>query len=231
MWWFMTKPSLIELQKIVKTYQLGGISSQVLKAVSLTINEGEFVSIVGASGSGKSTLMNIIGLLDKGTEGNYLLQGRNIVGFSDDHLATLRNKTIGFVFQQFNLLPRFSAKQNVALPLIYRNASPSEIKERVHQALARVGMDSYAEHRPSQLSGGQQQRVAIARALVGEPRVILADEPTGALDSYTGMEVMKLFRNLHQEGRTIIMVTHDEQIAAQCFRRITLADGQIVAEN
>lgn len=226
----MTKPSLIVLRNMVKTYQIGSIRSQVLNALSLTINEGELVAIVGASGSGKSTLMNIIGLLDKTEKGDYLLQGRNIADLSSDDLAALRNKTIGFVFQQFNLLPRFTAKQNVALPLIYRNAPASEIKERVNQALARVGMASYAEHRPSQLSGGQQQRVAIARALVGEPRVILADEPTGALDSYTGTEVMKLFHRLHQEGCTIIIVTHDEHIAAQCLRQITLADGQIVAE-
>lgn len=227
----MTDKSLIMLHDIAKTYQIGGISSRVLKEISLTVNDGELLAIVGASGSGKSTLMNIIGLLDKADGGDYWLNGRNIAGLNDDELAALRNHSIGFVFQQFNLLSRFSAKQNVALPLTYRHVTPLEIKERVMIALGRVGMDAFAEHRPTQLSGGQQQRVAIARALVGEPRVILADEPTGALDSRTGAEVMNLFLALHDEGRTIILVTHDEQVAAQCARRITLADGQIVAES
>lgn len=227
----MTNQSLIALTNIIKTYEIGGVSAKVLKDVSLTVNEGELLAIVGASGSGKSTLMNIIGLLDKADGGEYFLRGDNIVGITDDSLAALRNQTIGFVFQQFNLLPRISAKQNVALPLTYRHLSPAEIKERVTHALARVGMDSFAEHRPTQLSGGQQQRVAIARALVGEPRVILADEPTGALDSRTSTEVMNLFLALHKEGRTIILVTHDEHVAAQCARRITLADGQIIAES
>ncbi|WP_083503788.1 ABC transporter ATP-binding protein [Legionella nautarum] len=227
----MISQSLITLDKIVKTYEIGGVSSTVLKEVSLTVGEGELVAIVGASGSGKSTLMNIIGLLDKPDDGNYLLQGNNIAGLDEDALAALRNQTIGFVFQQFNLLPRFNAQQNVALPLTYRQILPAEMKERVSSALARVGMKAFAEHRPTQLSGGQQQRVAIARALVGEPRVILADEPTGALDSRTGTEVMNLFLALHKEGRTIILVTHDEQVAAQCARRITIADGQIIAES
>ncbi|KTC88144.1 ABC transporter ATP-binding protein [Legionella drozanskii LLAP-1] len=231
MWWPMINRSLIALDNIVKTYEIGGLSSTVLREVSLTVEEGELLAIVGASGSGKSTLMNIIGLLDKPDGGNYLLQGNNIAGLEDDALAALRNQTIGFVFQQFNLLPRFSAQQNVALPLTYRHVLPDEIKERASSALARVGMKAFAEHRPTQLSGGQQQRVAIARALVGEPRVILADEPTGALDSRTGTEVMNLFLALHKEGRTIILVTHDEQVAAQCARRITIADGQIIAES
>ncbi|KTD07779.1 ABC transporter ATP-binding protein [Legionella jamestowniensis] len=226
----MTKPSLIKLQNITKSYQVGGIPSQVLKKVSLEVKEAELLAIVGASGSGKSTLMNIIGLLDKADSGDYLLRERNIAGLDDDELAQLRNESIGFVFQQFNLLPRFNAEQNVGLPLTYRNLQPIEIKERVRDALGRVGMEDFAKHRPTQLSGGQQQRVAIARALVGEPQVILADEPTGALDSRTGTEVMKLFLNLHREGRTIIMITHDEQIAAQCGRQITLADGEVIAE-
>ncbi len=230
-WWRMISPSLIELHQVVKTYSIGGVSTQVLKEVSLTVNEGELLAIVGASGSGKSTLMNIVGLLDKADRGHYLLRGSNVAGLSDDGLAILRNQTIGFVFQQFNLLPRFNAKQNVALPLTYRNVPAAEMNERVACALARVGMQSFAEHRPTQLSGGQQQRIAIARALVGEPKVILADEPTGALDSRTGSEVMNLFLALHKEGRTIILVTHDEQVASQCARRITLADGQIIAES
>ncbi|MGQ3889652.1 ABC transporter ATP-binding protein [Legionella sp. CNM-1927-20] len=227
----MDKP-LIQIRELVKNYSLGGVTSQVLKKVSLSVDSGELLAIVGASGSGKSTLMNIIGLLDKGDSGSYLLNQRNVAALNQDELAALRNLQIGFVFQQFNLLSRFTAKQNVALPLIYRNnINTAEIDERVMQALARVGMAAFAEHRPTQLSGGQQQRVAIARALVGEPQVILADEPTGALDSRTGTEVLNLFLTLHAEGRTIIMVTHDNQVAAQCSRRITIVDGQIVAES
>lgn len=222
--------ALITLNNITKTYQIGNVRSKVLKEVSLTVNEGDLLAIIGSSGSGKSTLMNIIGLLDKADDGEYLMRGRNINGLDADALAILRNQSIGFVFQQFNLLPRLNAKQNVALPLTYRNMAANEMKERVHNALAKVGMDAYADHRPTQLSGGQQQRVAIARALVSEPGVILADEPTGALDSRTSAEVMTLFLTLHQEGRTIIMVTHDEQVAAQCSRCITIADGQIIAE-
>ncbi|HAT7847587.1 TPA: ATP-binding cassette domain-containing protein [Legionella pneumophila] len=228
--WFMIDRSLIQLSDLVKTYHLEGISTTVLKAVSLTVNEGDLLAIVGASGSGKSTLMNIIGLLDKPDAGTYILNNRNVASLSDDEAADLRNQNIGFVFQQFNLLPRFTAMQNVALPLTYRGVNPTLIKEKVEQALDKVGMRQYIRHRPTQLSGGQQQRVAIARALVTDPQVILADEPTGALDSRTGSEVMNLFLALHQEGRTIIMVTHDEHVAAQCKRRITLADGAIIAE-
>jgi putative ABC transport system ATP-binding protein len=175
--------------------------------------------------------MNIIGLLDKADSGIYTIKDKNAAGLTDDESAILRNQSIGFVFQQFNLLPRFTAMQNVALPLTYRGVSPLEIKEKVLNALEHVGMRQYANHKPTQLSGGQQQRVAIARALVTEPQVILADEPTGALDSKTGAEVMALFLALHAEGRTIIMVTHDERIAAQCLRRITLADGVVIGES
>lgn len=223
----MNKP-LIALTNIIKKYQIGSVESTVLKKVSLSVDEGEMLAIVGASGSGKSTLMNIIGLLDKPERGNYLLSGRNVAGLHDDQLANLRNQHIGFVFQQFNLLPRFSAEQNIALPLTYRNMSPQSIKKRVFDVLARVGMQAYAAHRPTQLSGGQQQRIAIARALVGEPEVLLADEPTGSLDSATGKDIMKLFLALHEEGRTIILVTHDEQVAALCRRRIALADGKVI---
>lgn len=218
------------LKDIVKTYHLEGISTTVLNKVSLTVDEGELLAIVGASGSGKSTLMNIIGLLDRADAGTYFLKERNAAALSDDESALLRNQSIGFVFQQFNLLPRFTALQNVALPLVYRGTEPCEIKERVHAALTHVGMQQYAHHRPTQLSGGQQQRVAIARALVTEPQVILADEPTGALDSRTGSEVMNLFSSLHAQGRTIMMITHDEHIASLCQRRITLADGMVVTE-
>jgi len=222
---------LMTLRDIVKTYHLEGVSSTVLKDVSLTVNEGDMLAIVGASGSGKSTLMNIIGLLDKADSGTYVLKERNVAALTDDESALLRNQHIGFVFQQFNLLPRFTAIQNVALPLVYRGTDAVEIQERVLAALNHVGMHRYAHHRPTQLSGGQQQRVAIARALVTEPQVILADEPTGALDSRTGHEVMNLFLNLHAQGRTIIMITHDEQIASQCKRRITLADGAVLTEH
>lgn len=225
----MADHDLISLQDVSKSYALEGVHSHVLKQISLKVQKGEMLAIVGASGSGKSTLMNIIGLLDRADSGHYSLQSRDVSELSDDDTASLRNRCIGFVFQQFNLLPRFNAYQNVALPLIYRQASNGEIQERVHRALSRVGMLPYLKHRPSQLSGGQQQRVAIARALVGEPDVILADEPTGALDSKTSSEVMRLFLDLHQEGRTLILVTHDEQVASQCQRRIQLADGAIIS--
>jgi putative ABC transport system ATP-binding protein len=231
MWWFMINEPLIQLRDLVKTYKLEGISSTVLNEVSLTVHQGDLLAIVGASGSGKSTLMNIIGLLDKPDSGSYILKDRNVAGLSDDESAELRNQSIGFVFQQFNLLPRFTAMQNVALPLTYRGTPATEIKEKVMQVLEKVGMAPFASHRPMQLSGGQQQRIAIARALVTEPQVILADEPTGALDSRTGSEVMNLFLALYAEGRTIIMVTHDEHVAAQCRRRITLADGIVVSES
>jgi putative ABC transport system ATP-binding protein len=231
MWWFMINEPLIQLRDLVKTYHLEGISTTVLKEVSLAVHQGDLLAIVGASGSGKSTLMNIIGLLDKPDTGSYILKNKNVARLSDDEAADIRNQSIGFVFQQFNLLPRFTALQNVALPLTYRGTNAAEIKEKVFHVLERVGMAKYARHRPTQLSGGQQQRIAIARALVTEPQVILADEPTGALDSRTGTEVMNLFLALHAEGRTIIMVTHDEQVAVQCKRRITLADGVVIAES
>ena len=222
---------LIVLSNIIKKYHVANTESIVLDDVSLTIASGDMLAIVGASGSGKSSLMNIIGLLDKAESGSYLLQGVDVDNLNCDQLAVLRNQGLGFVFQQFNLLPRFSAEQNVALPLIYRNLPAHIIKQRVLAALAHVGMEAFSDRRPTQLSGGQQQRVAIARALVGEPQAILADEPTGALDSCTGKEIMSLFLALHAEGRTIIMVTHDEQIALQCVRRIAIADGKIIAES
>lgn len=220
---------LISLTNIVKKYPMGQSENTVLKRISLGIQKEDMIAIVGASGSGKSTLMNIIGLLDKPDQGDYLLDGKNVAGLSSDQLANLRNQHIGFVFQQFNLLPRFSAEQNIALPLTYRNLPTKQIKDRVNQVLQRVGMESFANHRPTQLSGGQQQRIAIARALVGEPRVILADEPTGSLDSKTGKDIMDLFLALHAEGRTIILVTHDKQVADLCNKRITLADGRIMS--
>jgi putative ABC transport system ATP-binding protein len=220
---------LIVLTNVIKKYRVDSFNTTVLNNVSMCIEQGEMLAIVGASGSGKSTLMNIIGLLDKMDAGQYVLQERLVAGFSDDELAMLRNHYIGFVFQQFNLLPRLTALQNVALPLTYRHHLSSEqISKQAYHALERTGMAARAHHRPTQLSGGQQQRVAIARAIVTQPQVILADEPTGALDSTTGKEIMALFHELHHEGRTFVIVTHDEQIAAQCSRRIVLADGQVV---
>ncbi|MBA4696656.1 MAG: ABC transporter ATP-binding protein [Legionella sp.] len=218
---------MIRLHNIFKSYSNKDAETFILKGISVTIYSGEMVAIVGASGSGKSTLMNILGFLDKADKGDYVFKQQNVANLDEDALASFRNQAIGFVFQQFNLLPRFSAKQNVALPLIYRHLKPSEIEERVMTALKRVGMDAFAERKPTQLSGGQQQRVAIARALVGDPQMILADEPTGALDSKTGATIMDLFLSLHAEGKTVLLVTHDHQIAAQCKRRITIVDGQI----
>lgn len=226
----MVKP-LIVLNGINKIYQAGEERFLALKKISLKVNAGDLLAIVGPSGSGKSTLMNIIGLLDQADEGEYLLNDRNIAGLTANESATLRNRYIGFVFQQFNLLPRYSAQQNIALPLSYRSLSNKEINQRVMKTMARVGMLTYAKYRPNQLSGGQQQRIALARALVTEPQVILADEPTGALDSRTGNEMMALFLKLHQEGRTIIIITHDEPVAALCKRRIVLADGEIVEDS
>lgn len=224
--------TLIALTRLVKKYSIGSVESTVLKGISLTVDQGEMVAIVGASGSGKSTLMNIIGLLDKPCAGDYWLQNRNIANLNEDDLAQLRNECIGFVFQQFNLLPRLTALQNIQLPLAYRNhLSSAQAHEQALQALKRVNMLPFTHHRPTQLSGGQQQRIAIARALVGNPQVILADEPTGALDSATGQEIMSLFLALHQEGRTLILITHDQHIAAQCQRSITLSDGNIIAES
>lgn len=228
MWWFMAE-ALINVQNLDKSYTLGMVKTAVLRAVSLQIKQGEMVAIVGASGSGKSTLMNILGLLDQADQGSYFLAGNNVRLLSDDEKATYRNRYIGFIFQQFNLLPRLSAWQNVALPLYYRQWSRDTITEHVDQALARVHMQAFSHHRPNQLSGGQQQRIAIARALVTEPQVLLADEPTGALDSKTGSEVMALFHSLHKEGRTVVMITHDKEVAEQCQRQIRLVDGQIIS--
>lgn len=226
----MTKKPLVLLQEIEKSFILAETAIPVLKKLSLKINEGELVAILGASGSGKSTLMNIIGLLDKPSLGEYFLQGKAVSSLSEDELALLRNQMIGFVFQQFNLLPRLSVLQNVSLPLLYRNLSSLDIRRKVVKALTEVGMASFIDHKPTQLSGGQQQRIAIARALVTEPKLILADEPTGALDSTTGTEVMDLFLRLNKEGRSLIIITHDEKIAERCNRQIRLRDGQIVNE-
>lgn len=218
--------SLIKLIDVVKRYPTQ--DQTILNHVSLVVEEGEMLAIVGASGSGKSTLMNILGLLDKPDEGDYYLEGQSVLTMSHSELARTRNQCIGFVFQQFHLLPRLNALQNVALPLTYRpHLTAAETKQQSLEALERVGMQAFTTRCPTQLSGGQQQRVAIARALVGKPSVILADEPTGALDSATGQCILDLFHALNREGRTIILVTHDEHIAKQCHRRIVITDGLI----
>ena len=212
---------------ITKVYSVGGEEVRALDGANLTIREGEFVSIIGPSGSGKSTLMNIIGCLDVADSGEYILDGQSIEQYSEEELARIRNRKIGFIFQSFNLLSRMSAQANVELPLIYQRAHINERKESASRALARVGLASRANHRPSELSGGQQQRVAIARALATNPAILLADEPTGNLDSKTGDDIMALFHELHDAGDTIVLITHNEEIAKQADRRIRIMDGRV----
>lgn len=220
--------SLIELHKITKVYQRGKVQTTVLHGIDMQINQGELVAIVGTSGSGKSTIMNIIGLLDRQTTGEYWLDGKNIASLNISELAHIRNQKIGFIFQSFFLLPSLTVLGNVGLPLTYQELDPREIDLRAHQVLKRVGLDHIAPRYPNELSGGQQQRVAIARALVSKPSVILADEPTGALDSKIGQEIMDLFTQLHElDKNTIIIITHDQRIADQCTRTIRIHDGQI----
>jgi putative ABC transport system ATP-binding protein len=222
--------SLIKLEKVDKIYRMGDNTQQVLYGVDLEIYPGELIAIMGASGSGKSTVMNIIGLLDRPTSGKCSVHGKLINDVSDDKLAVLRNKTIGFVFQQFYLLSKFTAEKNVALPLLYRGMTEKESVVKAEQILSKVGMSDRIHHKPNELSGGQQQRVAIARALIGDPEIILADEPTGALDSKTGKEVMDLFLELNQkEKRTVIIVTHDPGIGEVCSRIIRLQDGRVIS--
>ncbi|MDQ1911970.1 ABC transporter ATP-binding protein [Paenibacillus sp. GD4] len=222
--------NMIELQQIRKTYKRGGEELPILKDVSLTVKQGEFVAIVGPSGSGKSTLMNTIGLLDVPTSGSYRLDGVATEKLKDNQLAELRNQKIGFIFQQFNLLPRLTALENVELPMIYSGLSKKVRREKAMHMLGMLGMDARANHRPSELSGGQQQRVAIARALAVGPSLLLADEPTGALDSKTGQEVLELILKLHEEGNTIVLITHDLHIAEHAKRVITIRDGLIVGD-
>ncbi len=219
---------LIKLINVNKVFDTGEVSFQALKNINLTINKGEMVAIVGPSGSGKSTLMNILGLLDRPTAGTYLLDEEAVAKLSADRLASLRNRKIGFVFQQFNLLPRTSSLDNVALPLIYSGISKEERIERAKNALAQVGLSDKLSSRPNQLSGGQQQRVAIARALITNPDLILADEPTGNLDTKTGLEILEILKNLNKEGKTIILITHEQELAKRAKRIIQLKDGEII---
>ena len=215
------------MENINKFYPMGDEQAHILKDVNLRVEEGEYLSVLGPSGSGKSTLMNIIGCLDTATSGRYVLQGQEIEALSEQELAAIRSREIGFVFQNSQLLPRLTAQKNVELPLIYAGVPPKERKKRAIRMLERVGLSDRMQHFPNQLSGGQQQRVAIARALVGNPSILLADEPTGALDQKTGRQVMALFRELNDEGRTIIMITHDLNIAKNARRVVHIIDGEL----
>lgn len=222
---------MIELQNIRKIYQVGDEEVRALDGVTLSVEDHEFVAICGASGSGKSTLMNIVGCLDTADEGSYYIDGQNIMDLSEHDLAVMRNKKIGFIFQQFNLLPKLTAYENVELPLIYQGLSAKERKSRVEESLEKVGLENRIYHRPNQLSGGQQQRVAVARALATHPSLILADEPTGNLDTKNGTEVMDLFQTLCREnGATLIVVTHDERIAARADRIVRIEDGSVTSD-
>src|SRR6187401_3016955 len=218
---------LIETRDLWKTYVMGDEEIHALKGVSISIERGEYVAIMGPSGSGKSTLMNLIGCLDTPSKGAYMLNGKQVSEMNDDELARIRNEEIGFVFQTFNLLPRASALHNVELPLIYAGVPAKTRRERASQALDKVELSDRKHHRPNELSGGQRQRVAIARALVNNPSILLADEPTGNLDSKTGVEIMSLFARLHEAGNTIVLVTHEADIAAHAHRTIHLRDGEI----
>ncbi|MGZ4359026.1 MAG: ABC transporter ATP-binding protein [Gaiellaceae bacterium] len=218
---------IIEVQRVVKTYQLGLTAVHALRGVSFVIERRDFVAIMGASGSGKSTLMNILGCLDLPTRGRYLLDGIDVRSFDDFELAQIRNRKIGFVFQSFNLIPRTTALQNVELPLVYARVKPRERRERALEALSAVGLGKRAHHSPNELSGGQQQRAAIARAIVSNPALVLADEPTGNLDSAAGHEVVQILCRLNAAGRTIVVITHEPEIAAACKRTIVLHDGQV----
>jgi len=221
---------MIELSNITKSYRLGEVDLTVLAGITLTVKPGELIAVMGPSGSGKSTLMHIIGCLDRPTSGTYSFESREISALSDDELAHVRNAKIGFVFQSFNLLPRLSALKNVEMPLIYSGASSRARTERAMPVLERVGLKDRMYHRPTELSGGQQQRVAIARALVNNPPLLLADEPTGNLDSRSGGEILSILVDLNRQGVTIIIVTHDQSVAARCKRIINLKDGQIIED-
>lgn len=221
---------MIKVEALQKIYANGDVEVAALRGIDLYVPKHEFVTIMGPSGSGKSTLMNILGCLDRPTAGSYQLDGKEVSGLSDDELAETRNKKIGFVFQTFNLLARNTARQNVELPMVYAGVDPEERRERALASLARVGLAERSEHRPNELSGGQRQRVAIARSLVNHPSLLLADEPTGNLDSKSGLEIMRLLQELHERGLTIVLVTHDPEIARYSQRVIRFRDGEIVAD-
>lgn len=221
---------LIQLKDIQRQFPLGEETIQVLKGINLTIEKGDYVALMGPSGSGKSTLMNILGCLDTPSSGSYILNGKDVSKMSDDELAEIRNKEIGFIFQTFNLLPRTTALDNVALPMVYAGYSKAERQQRAKEVLTQVQLDNRMDHHPNQLSGGQRQRVAVARALVNKPSIILADEPTGNLDTKTSIEIMQLFEEIHKQGNTIILVTHEEDIAAYAKRIIRLRDGLVESE-
>ncbi|PTO39966.1 macrolide ABC transporter ATP-binding protein [Enterococcus mundtii] len=221
---------MLTLNNIQKSYWQGGKELKVLKDISLQINEGELVAIMGPSGSGKSTLMNIIGCLDTATSGDYIVEGTDVKTLADNSLADFRNAKIGFVFQNFNLMPKLTVSQNVEMPLTYKKVNKKERRERSVDMLQLVGLEDRSEFKPMELSGGQKQRVAIARALVTNPSFVLGDEPTGALDTKTSSQIMDLFKEFHQAGKTIILITHEPEIAALCQRTITLRDGQIISD-
>lgn len=222
---------MITLKGITKQYQMGDQTVHALQGVDLHIERNELVAFIGASGSGKSTMMNIVGCLDRPSGGTYFLNGKDVATMQSDDLAQVRNEEIGFIFQSFHLLPRHTALDNVAQPLIYRGIPPAERKRMAREALEHVGLGSRTHHRPNELSGGQRQRVAIARALVGKPSILLADEPTGNLDSVTTREIMALIKDVHQNGQTVVMVTHEPDIAAQCQRIVRLQDGRVLSDH
>ena len=221
---------LIEVKNVYKIYNPGENEVRALDGISVTIDHGEFVAIVGHSGSGKSTFMNMLGCLDTPTSGDYYLDGVNVAGMTDDELSDIRNKQIGFIFQGFNLIPSLTAQENVELPLVYRGMPAEQRRQLAEEALTREGMEHRMNHRPSELSGGQQQRVAIARAIAARPPIIMADEPTGNLDTRVGEEVMKILHELNEEGRTIVLITHDNDIARQATRAIRIIDGKVVSD-
>lgn len=226
----MNNINLIEVKNIGKTYKNGSISFQALKGINFKVGKGEFTSIMGASGSGKSTFMNILGCLDRMDDGEYILNGRNVSKLTDNELAFVRNKEIGFVFQAFNLLPRMTILENVELPLIYASISSKVRREKAVQALKKVGLEERLHHRTNEISGGQKQRVAIARAIVNDPMIIMADEPTGNLDTKSTFEVMKIFQNLNDDGATVIMVTHESEVAKYTRRIVRFKDGEIIKD-
>ncbi len=221
---------IIRLEDIMKTYIMGDVVLHALNHVNLSVLEGDFIAIMGASGSGKSTMMNILGCLDRPTSGQYYLDGKEIAGYNDDELAVTRNAKIGFVFQNFNLLPKLTAQTNVALPLVYAGVDEEERMERAKKALEQVGLGDRIDHKPSEMSGGQRQRVAIARALINKPAIIMADEPTGNLDTKSSYEIMDIFKEMNDSGKTVVIVTHEPDIAEQTKRELVMRDGQLIKD-